>query len=89
MVTTDEGDKEVLDIDEMVRATLEANIHFHHPPPPTMLGAGCTTIAHKFHAVAHSFFLEAGESEESFASFHDEMATDTFDLGTEMALPRV
>lgn len=78
----------MLDIDETVTATLEANIHFHHLPP-TMLGAGCTTLPQKFHAVAHSFFLEAGETEESFASFHDETVAGTFDLGTGLALPQV
>lgn len=88
LTNVDESDPETLEIDEVARATLEDSLHFHHLPP-TVLGAGCTTLAHKFHAVSHSVFLEAGDSAESFAAFHREVAVGTFDLGTEMALPRV
>ena len=63
-------------------------LQFHHLPP-TVLGAGCSTLAHKFHAVSHAVFLEAGETEESFVRYSQDIVTGTFDLGTEMALPRV
>ena len=84
----DDGDQDNITIDVEVIDCMRAKLQFRHLPPTT-LGSGATTLAHKFHAVLHSIFLIAGKSPQSFAKLCDSIATGTFDLGCESSLPRI
>lgn len=74
--------------DEQVMERLADKITYHNLVP-TVLGAGCGTLSHKFHAVAHSCFLESGSSRQSFAKYCHEVLCTTTDLGTEIGLQRI
>ena len=77
-----------LDLDESMMDFLAGELR-HHTWPSTSLGGTGGTLAHKFHAVLHSIFLEAGTSEADLISFCKSICGVTTDLGTEFALPLV
>ena len=44
---------------------------------------------HKFHAVLHSVFLDAGSDAASFARYLEEFVAGTYDLGVEFGLSSI
>lgn len=69
-------------------ANLRRKLKFHYLPP-VILGSGGTSLGHKFQAVLHSMFLEAGSSAKDLANFCNQVVTGTSDLGTEFGLPAI
>ena len=53
------------------------------------LAVGGTTLAHKFAATLQSICWEAGDTEESWSAYCDDIFTNTTDMGVEMSLPKV
>lgn len=86
--TADINDQMALDLDYGMMDFLSSELT-HHTLPSTSLGGTGGTLAHKFHAVLHSFFLEAGSSSADLVSFCKDISSCTTDLGTEFALPLI
>eukprot|EP00971_Amphidinium_carterae_P052726 1038083-Amphidinium_carterae.2 len=85
---TSPEDPDAFELDHRYVELLQSAIQYHMLAP-IMLGVGSARVVDKFHAVMHSFFLEAGTSKSSLASYCAQMKTLTTDLGTEVILPRV
>ena len=59
---------ETLELEDQLIYQIRRRIHWHYCAPNT-LATGGTTLAHKFHAVMHSLFLEAGSSFQDLCGF--------------------
>ena len=59
-----------------------------HLFPSVVIGSGFSTLWHKFHAVAHSFWLETGDA-LSLERFCSSIFSFTTDQGVEFSLPKV
>jgi hypothetical protein len=81
-------DDEAMEMDLVMMHDLASKMHLHHLPI-VVLGSGRTTLRDKFCAIMHSFFLEAGSTFDSLASFCSDIITCTTDFGVEFGLASV
>ena len=75
-----------LELDQSHLEFLQAELR-QHTLPSTSLGTTGGSLAHKFHAVLHSIFLESGPYGRDLVSFCKQICACTTDLGTEFSLP--
>ena len=85
---SDLSDSQAHEIDRAADEFLRTELHYHSYPP-IWLGSTGGTLAQKFQAVMHAFFLESGRSVEMMQQSCRDICVSTFDLGTEFSLPRV
>ena len=77
-----------MDLDEVNLQFLNEVLLYHHLPV-VVLVAGGATLAHKFHAIVYSFYLESGYSKQALAQMCSEVHACTSDFGVEFSSPQI